>query len=80
MEYRLDLPEMPLGKSGIEICCVHVIDYGQVHQVAKLVTLRQIVDGNDVRDPAGVQALDDVAANEAGRAGNDDARHAANSW
>ena len=80
MEHSLDLPEMPLGKSGVEICGVHVIADRQVHQVAKLVALRQIVHGNDVGDPTGVQALDDVAANEAGRAGNDDARHAANSW
>ena len=80
MKDRFDMPEMPLSKRGVEIRGVHVIGDGQVYQVAKFVTLGQIVDGNDVRDPTGVQALDDVAANEAGRAGNDDARHAANSW
>jgi hypothetical protein len=52
----------------------------QVGQVAELVALRQVVDGDDVVDAAGVEALDDVAADEAGGAGDDDdAGHANNS-
>ena len=79
MEDRFDPAVMPLGKSGVKICGVHVIADGQVRQVAKLIALRQIVNRNNVRDAPGIEALDDVAANEAGSPGNDDARHAANS-
>jgi hypothetical protein len=49
-------------------------------RLRKFVALRQVVHRNDVVDAAGVQALDDVAANKAGRAGyNYGSCHANNS-
>jgi hypothetical protein len=76
VEHRFDLAEAAVGEAGIEVGGVDIVGDAQVGQVAELVALGQVVDRDDVLDAAGVQALDDVGANEAGRAGDDYAGHA----
>jgi hypothetical protein len=72
-------PNPPSAKTVVELVGVDVVGDLQVGQVAELVALGQVVDRDDVVDAAGVEALDDVAADEAGGAGDDDAGHANNS-
>ena len=76
MEHGFDLAEIALGEQVVEHVGVDVVGDLQVGQVAELVALRQVVDGDDVVDAARVQALDDVAADETGSAGDHDACHA----
>ena len=70
-----DPAEVVLGEQVVEHVHVHVVGDLQVGQVAELVALGQVVDHDDVVDAAGVEALDDVGADEAGGAGNHYAGH-----
>ena len=79
MENRFDLAERAFGKQFVERVGVDVVGDPQVGQVAEFVALRQVVDGDDVVDAPGVQALDDVAADEPGGTGHNDFHGANNS-
>jgi hypothetical protein len=70
VEHGLDLAEAALGEEGVELVGVDVVGDLQVRQVAELVALGQVVDRDDVVDAAGVEALDDVAADESGSSGD----------
>ena len=73
MKHRFHAAVVALGKTLIKLPSVLVVGDVQVGQVAKFVAVAQIVHRNDVGDAAQVQALDDVAADEAGRASDNDA-------
>ena len=79
VEHGLDTAKGPLGETGVEAAVVDVVGNAQIGQVAEFVAIGQVIHRDDVLDAAGIQTLDDVAANEAGRAGDHDA-HANNSW
>ena len=70
---------MALGKVLIKGTGIHVVCNLQICQVAKLVALCEIVHRDDVGDAACIESFDQIAANEAGRAGDDDTGHAINS-
>ena len=79
MEDGFHLAKVAAGVVVVKHVGVNVIGDLQVGDVAEFVALRQVVDRDDVGDATGVEALDDVAANKAGGAGNDDAGHSNNS-
>jgi hypothetical protein len=67
------------GKGIVEICGIHIVGNLQINQVAKFVALGQVVDGNDVAQTPGVEALDEVGANKTGSTGDNESGHANNS-
>jgi len=76
VEDRLDLAIVAAREGRVELALVDVIGDTQIDQIAKLVALLQIIHGDDFVDAARVERLHQIAADEAGRAGNDDAHDA----
>ena len=79
MEDRLDPAEIAACEHLVKRRGINVICNAQIRQIAKLVALRQIVNGDDVIDAARIEPLDEVAADKTGGAGDNDAGHANNS-
>ena len=79
MEHSLNLSVAAVGKILIKSPSIHIVGDLQVGQVAELVAQGQVIDSDHIINAAGVQATDDVAANKAGGAGDNDAGHANNS-
>src|SRR4029078_9039206 len=65
-----------------KLCLVHVVGDLAAGEVLELVGLREVVDRDDLRDAAPVEALDEPRADEAGGTGDDVVRHLGNtsSW
>ena len=57
--------------TGNEILLVDVIGDIAINQILEFFSLGEIVDRNDLAHPAFIQGLDQIGADEAGRAGND---------
>ena len=72
MEDRADLAEIATRKAFNELGLVEVVADLAVDDVLELVGAREVVDSDDVGLAACVQALDDVGADKAGGAGDDD--------
>ncbi len=70
MKDCFDLAKCAFGKQVVEVIRIDVVRNLQVGQVLELVAFSQVIDGNDVVDAAGVQALDDVAADKTCSAGH----------
>ena len=79
MENGLNLAIAAVRKVLVKGARIHIIGNLQTGQVAELVALGQVIHGDHIIDSAGVQAPNDVAANKAGGAGDNDAGHANNS-
>ncbi len=79
VEHSLHLAVCALGKARVELLQVHVIGDAQITQVAEFGAIAQIIDGDDVVDSALVQRAHQIAADEAGGAGDDDGAHPNNS-
>ncbi|MCY1372694.1 hypothetical protein D9M69_599210 [compost metagenome] len=73
MEHRPRPAEAAFAQQGQEIALVQVVGYLGVGEVAELVALGQIIDGDQVGLAPRIEGLDQVAADEAGGTGNDDA-------
>ncbi len=72
MKHRAHLAELAALEALDKLALVEVIADLAVDEVVEFVGARQVVDGDDIVFAALVQALDEVAADEAGSAGNDD--------
>mgnify|MGYP000196531946 CR=1 FL=1 len=73
MENRFDIAEIFPGHNlDQEVFLVHVVSNIQIHQVNKLGAVFQVVHHQDVGDAFIIQGLNDVAADKARAAGNDD--------
>ena len=73
MQHRGDVVvEVAVGEADEELVLVDVVGDLAVDEVAELVGAREVVDGDDARLAARVERLDEVGADEAGGAGDDD--------
>ncbi len=72
MEDRVDLPEAAPLQARQEIVLVEVVGDVAADEIHELPAVRHVVDDDHVVVPATVQLADDVAANEAGAAGDYD--------
>lgn len=73
MEQRADRAEVAAGVALEEVVLVQVVGDIGVRQVAELLAVGEIVHRDDVGLAAPVQRLQQIAADEAGGAGDDDA-------
>ena len=71
MEHRLDGPISAFSEELIKVVGVYVVGDLQVGQVAEFIALGQVVDRDDLADAARIEPAHDVAAYEAGCAGDD---------
>ena len=78
MQHRVDPAELAAREAGVELVLVEVVAEARAEQVAVLLAVGQVVDGDHVVDADRVQAMNEVAADHAGRSGDDDL-HANNS-
>ena len=78
MEHGFNGAKVALCEALVKHLVVHVVGDLQISQIAKFVTIAQVVHGDDVADAPRIQPLDDVAANEASSACDNDF-HAHNS-
>src|SRR6185437_4315422 len=77
MEDRRDVVvEIAVGDAQQEFFLVDVVGDAAADEIAELVALRQVVDGDDVTLAARVQRLDQVGSDESGGAGHDDVHDA----
>jgi hypothetical protein len=72
MKDRAYLAEVAARETLDEFGLVQIVVDLAVHEIAELVRAREVVDGDDALFAALVERLDDVAADEAGRAGHDE--------
>ena len=72
MQHGVDAAEFAAREAGVELALVEVVADLRIEQVAVLRAIGQIVDGDHVVDADGVEAVDEVAADESGRAGDND--------
>lgn len=73
VEHGLDRPEAVASLHALqEVVLVEVVADVRVRQVQALTAVGQIVHNQDVGDATGVEPLHEVAADEAGTAGDDD--------
>ncbi|MCY1369719.1 hypothetical protein D9M69_567720 [compost metagenome] len=73
MEHRAHHAEVAAGEARQEVALVQVVVDLAVGEVAEFVAVGEIVHRDDVGLAARVERLDDIAADEAGGTGNDDA-------
>ena len=72
MEHRFDLAKSGFGKQLVKVIDIDVIGNLQIGQIAEFVAVAQVIDGDDVVNTAGVEPFDNIAAYEAGGAGDYD--------
>jgi hypothetical protein len=70
VQHRIDLAEVAVCEALVELALVEVVAELRAQQVAVLRAVGQVVDGDHVVDALRVQPVDDVAADHAGRAGD----------
>jgi hypothetical protein len=78
VQHGVDPAEFAAGEALVEVAAVEVVRQLRAEQVAVLGPVGQVVDGDHVVDAHRVEPVNDVAADHAGRAG-DDHLHANNS-
>ena len=66
MEHRVDVARERVERAG-QLGLVEVIGDLALREVAELVGVREVVDGDDVGDAAPVERLDEPRADESGR-------------
>ena len=72
MQYRRDVVvEIAVAEAPEEFVLVEVVGDVAVDEVAELVAMRQIVDGENALLAAGVEPLDEIRADESGGTGDD---------
>ena len=72
MQHRRDVVvEVSVDEPGRKFVLVEVFGDLAVDQIAKLVRLLQVVDGDDLALAARVERLDQIRTDEAGGAGDD---------
>jgi hypothetical protein len=72
VEHRVDAAELAAREPPVELAPIEVVAETGTEQVAVLRTVGQVVDGDHVVDADRVQSLHEVAADHAGRSGDDD--------
>ncbi len=72
MEHRVDAAELGAREPPVELAAVEVVAEAGAQEVAVLRTVGQVVDRDHVVDAERVQSLHEVAADHAGRSGDDD--------
>ena len=77
VQHRLDAAELAFREARVELGAVEVVAQPGAQQVAVLRAVGQVIDANHVVDADRIQPVHEVAADHAGRAGDDDFHGAA---
>ncbi len=73
MENSFDIAELFSGHNlDQEIFLIHIVSNVQIHQVYKLGAVFQVIHHQNIGDTFIIQGLNDIAADKARAAGNDD--------
>jgi hypothetical protein len=66
VKHAIDGAVVAIGETQIKLGMIDIVGDLQIGQIAELVPIAEVIDGDDVGDAALVQARDDVAADESG--------------
>src|SRR6185312_2151409 len=64
--------ELAPREAVVELTPVEVVTEARAEKIAVFRPVRQVIDGDDVIDALRIQSVDDLAADHAGSAGDDD--------